>query len=283
MTRLIAPEVIEKTLKGISIPARPQVLVQLQNELKKDDPDPRVIVRLISADAGLSAAVLKTVNSPFFGLSRRISSVAQAVGLLGMSAATQIVTGLLLRTAIGGKAANKTVVERFWDNAEKMAGIACQIASSLPAGPRDDAYCFGLFHDLGIPILIERFPGYQQTLLLADNVSDRPFTAVEQEQHGTDHATLGYLVAKGWFLPETICEGIRYHHDLSIFNERDAVSPGAMTLIAINALAHHVQDEHIRLHDTSAWATIGSRALAHLGLTTDEYADLREHLTMMNG
>jgi hypothetical protein len=83
-----------KTLKGIAIPSRPQVLVQLENELTKDDPDPRVIARLISGDVGLSAAVLKTVNSPFFGLSRRISSVAQAVSLLGMRSATQIVTGL---------------------------------------------------------------------------------------------------------------------------------------------------------------------------------------------
>ncbi|NMQ05243.1 HDOD domain-containing protein [Candidatus Accumulibacter phosphatis] len=103
MAKLIPAEMIEKTLKGIVIPARPQALLHLQNELKKDDPAPRVIVRLISGDVGLSAAVLQTVNSPFFGLSRKISSVAQAVSLLGMKAAAQIVTGLGVEGCRGGQ------------------------------------------------------------------------------------------------------------------------------------------------------------------------------------
>ena len=155
MSKLIPPEVIERTLKGIAIPARPQVLVQLENELTRDDPDPRVIVRLVSGDVGLSAAVLKTVNSPFFGLSRRISSVAQAVNLLGMRSAAQIVTGLVLRAAIAGKAGS---LERFWDSAEKVAGIASHIWLYLPLGPRDEAYCAGIFHGVGILILMQRIP-----------------------------------------------------------------------------------------------------------------------------
>jgi len=280
MSKLIPPEVIERTLKGIAIPARPQVLVQLENELTTDDPDPRVIVRLVSGDVGLSAAVLKTVNSPFFGLSRRISSVAQAVSLLGMRSAAQIVTGLVLRAAIAGKAGS---LERFWDSAEKVAGIASHIALSIPRGPRDEAYCFGLFHDVGIPILLQKFPDYRQTLSLADKLSDRPFTAVEEERHATDHATLGYLVAKGWFLPEAICEGILYHHDPSVFDDRDVVSSQALTLIAINALAEHFHDEYFRLRSNSSWERMGDRALAHLGLQEDEYCDLREDLTTTVG
>jgi len=280
MPKLIPPEVIEKTLKGIAIPSRPQVLVQLHNELAKDDPDPRVIARLISGDVGLSAAVLKTVNSPFFGLSRRMSSVEQAVSLLGMRSATQIVTGLLLRTAIAGKAGS---LERFWDSAEKVAGIASHIALSIPHGPRDEAYCFGLFHDIGIAILMQKFPDYRQTLAMAEQIIDRPITAVEEERHATDHATLGYLVAKGWFLPEVICDGILYHHDPSVFDDRDVVSSQALTLIAINALAEHFHDEYFRLRSNSSWERMGDRALDHLGLQEDEYCDLREDLTTMVG
>ena len=79
MSKTIAADVIEKTLKGIAIPSRPQVLLQIESELRKDDPDPRIVARLIEADVGLTAAVLKTVNSPFFGLAKRTSSAAQAV------------------------------------------------------------------------------------------------------------------------------------------------------------------------------------------------------------
>lgn len=276
MSKTIAADVIEKTLKGIAIPSRPQVLLQIESELRKDDPDPRIVARLIEADVGLTAAVLKTVNSPFFGLAKRTSSVAQAVTILGMRTATQIVTGLILRKAVTGQG---STLEEFWDRAEQVAGIASRIAQTIPRGPRDDAYCFALFHDVGIPILTQKFPDYPQTLLLAENSGDRPFAAVERERHATDHATLGYLVAKGWFLPEAICEGILYHHDPAAFTDREGVSPRAQTLIAINVLAECFHDENIRLRDTSAWARMGSQALEHLGLTDAEYYDLREDLT----
>jgi HD-like signal output (HDOD) protein len=82
MSKLLPPDVVEKTLKGVVIPAKPQALIQIEAELRKDNPEPRVIVRIVGSDVGLSAAVLKTVNSPFFALSRKISSVTQAVALL---------------------------------------------------------------------------------------------------------------------------------------------------------------------------------------------------------
>ncbi|MBN8439354.1 MAG: HDOD domain-containing protein [Candidatus Accumulibacter sp.] len=278
MSKTIPADVIEKTLKGLTIPSRPKVLLQIEGELRKDDPDPRIVARLIDADAGLTAAILKTVNSPFFGLAKRTSSIAQAVAMVGMRTATQIVTGLILRKAVAGQG---SFLEEFWDRAEQVAAIASRIAQTIPRGPRDDAYCFALFHDVGIPILTEKFPDYPRTLLLAENTSDRPFAAVERERHATDHATLGYLVAKGWFLPEAICEGILYHHDPAAFTDREAVSPRAQTLIAINVLAECFHDENIRLRDNFAWERMGREVLRHLGLTEGEYCDLREDLTAM--
>jgi len=278
MSRSISPEVVERTLKGITIPTRPLVLVQIHNELKKNDPDPQAVGRLIAGDVGLCAAVLKTVNSPFFGLSSRISSTAQAVNLLGMAATVHIVTSLALKAAVGGKVAS---LERFWDSSEKVAGMSRHIAAAIPRGPRDDAYCFGLFHDVGIPILMQKFPDYRQTLLLADSTSDRPFTAVEEERHATDHATLGYLVARGWYLPQAICEAILHHHDESVFDDLESVSPGALTLIAINALSEHLHDECLRQRETRSSKGMRCRALDHLGLTEDEYCDLRDEVTAM--
>lgn len=280
MSVLLPPEVVERTLKGISIPIRPQVLAQLDGELRKEDPEPRVVVRLIGGDVSLSAAVLKTVNSPYFGLARKITSVAQAVSLLGLRGAAQIVTGLVLRSTVTGRAES---LERFWDSAEKVAGISSRIASAIPRGPRDDAWCFGLFHDIGIPLLMQKIADYRQTLAIADQTTDRPFTAVEEERHATDHATLGFLVARGWFVPEHICEAILNHHDPSAFEDAGLVSAPAQTLIAINILAEHFHDEYFRLRSNSAWERMGGPALDHLGLHDDDYCDLREELTSLAG
>ena len=125
------------------------MLVKLGVEIRRDDPDPRVVVSLLSTDVGLAAAMLKTINSPFFGQSSKISSVASAVGLMGMKMTYQLITGLVLRNAVAGEVRS---LERFWDSAEKVAGIASFIALKLPGVSRDDAYSFGLFRDIDIPI-----------------------------------------------------------------------------------------------------------------------------------
>ena len=272
---LLSESEIEKTLKGITIPSRPQVLIQLSSEMKKEDPNPQTIVRLINADVGLSAAVLKTVNSPYFARATKISSVANAVGLMGMKTASQIVTGLVIRNAVAGEARS---LERFWDSAEKVAGIAAFIASMLPGGPRDEAYTFGLFRDIGIPMLIQKFPDYRQTLAQADATPDRPATALEDERHATNHATLGYLVAKSWFLPAPICEAIRFHHDHSIFQDKDSISAQALTLVAISRLAEHFNDEYVRMRSNPEWDLLGASVLEHLGLDENDYLDMREEL-----
>jgi hypothetical protein len=212
------------------------------NELKKDDPDPRVIVRLVSGDVGLSAAVLKTVNSPFFGLSRRISSVAQAVSLLGMKAAAQIVTGLVLRAAVGGKEpiagtllgqCRKSGRHRQLHRIDHPQGTSRRRLLLRPVPRRrhsdPDAEVSGLPADPG-----------------AGGKAQRPALRPPWKRSGTPPTMrpLGYLVAKGWFLPEAICEGILYHHDPSVFDDKDSVNPQALTLIAINAMAEHFHDDY---------------------------------------
>lgn len=276
--KLLSQAEMDKTLKGITIPPRPQVLVRLDKEMHNDEPDPQIVARLISADVGLSAAILKAVNSPFFGLSRKVSGVGNAISLLGLNASRQIVTGLVLRNSVAGSGRS---LERFWDSAEKVAGIAAYIASTLPRGPRDDAYSFGLFRDIGIPILMEKFPDYRQTLAMADIATEQTLTAVEDQRHATNHATLGYLIAKGWFLPSTICEAILYHHDRSIFDDKESISPQALTLVAISHLAEHFNDEYVRMRSNPEWARMSDRVLAHLGLQETEYLDLREELATM--
>jgi HD-like signal output (HDOD) protein len=251
------------------------VLSSLSNEMNKEEPDLKLIAHQISGDVGLSASVLKTVNSPFFGLKKKIGSVTQAVSLLGLRSVDRIVTGIMLRTAF---VTETRALESFWDSAEMAAGIAARIASSLPRGSRDDAYSFGLFHNAAMPILSQRYPDYLHTLKRAAEVRDRPVTDVEDELHAINHATLGYLIAKAWFLPPAICEGILRHHDPSVFDEHDEISREALTLIAINYLAEHLNDEHALTGDHSQWEEMRERVLDHLGLLDAEYLNLKEEV-----
>lgn len=96
MTELTA-EQIKNILQGIKIPPQPQILVDLQMEQVMPDPDMRQIARLISQDVGLSRTMLKFVNSRFFGLTNKITSIEQAVSLLGLNSVINILNGLSIK------------------------------------------------------------------------------------------------------------------------------------------------------------------------------------------
>ena len=278
MIDCLSESAVAKTLTGITIPPRPQVLVRLRAEMSKEDPEPRVVVGLVDADVGLSAALLKTVNSPFFGLNKRISSVSNAVNLMGMNMVGQIITGLVLRNSLSGDSRS---LERFWDSSEKVAGISAYIAKKIPGGPRDDAYSFGLFRDIGIPVLMEKFPDYRKTLTIAEGEVDQPTTSIEDDRHATNHATVGYMIAKSWYLPVPLCEAIRHHHDPLVFAEKSSLSSLALTLVAISRLAEHFNDEYVRMRRNFEWDKIGTQVLDHLGFSENEYLDLRDDLEVI--
>src|SRR5690606_5103025 len=95
-----------RVLQGISVPPQPQIMVDLQMEQVMPEPDLRNIARLISQDPGLSGALLKTVNSSFFGLTNRIASILQAVNLLGCNS----VINLINAQSIKGELSDDAIV-----------------------------------------------------------------------------------------------------------------------------------------------------------------------------
>ena len=268
----LSKEGVDQLLKGVSIPPRPTLLIAVDQELKRPDPDMKQIASLIGKDVGVSAAMLKTLNSPLFALRSKIGNVSQAVMMLGARNVQNVVTGLVLRNSVGGAGAS---LERFWDSAEKVASINAYICTVLPKAPREEAYTFGLFRDCGIPLLMQRFPEYRETLKKAAG-EDVPLTKVEDECHGTNHATVGYMVARSWGLSDTICQAILCHHEVNVITGVDASQPLTRTLVAINFLAEHLNDTALRMRGDHQWEVIGPGILDYLGLTEDEYQELTE-------
>lgn len=273
-TELIDQE-LARVATSIGIPPCPAILIDLAAEVRRENPDFNRVERLVIKDVGLSATLLKTVNSPFYGLRAKVGTVKQAISMLGLSMLSRTVTGLVLRNSFAGK--DQIGMERFWDASTKTAMGASLLAKHLPGSNRDDAYTFGLFQNCGIPVLMQRFPEYKQTLDRANNAGDRSFTQVEDEAHGTDHATIGYLLTKSWNLPETLSTAIRFHHEHQALSEADAkVSPASRNLIAIGLLADHVVSLQSGLNFSLEWAKGGTLALAHFGLSATEFEDLCE-------
>lgn len=273
---------MERVALSIGIPACPGILLELTEETKKEEPDFAKVESLVSKDVGLAATLLKTINSPFYGLRNKISSVSQAVSLLGLSMLSTTISGLVLRNVFSGK--DQVSMERFWDSSAKFAMATKFIANRIHGINRDDAYTYGLFQNCGIPILIQRFPDYKQTLDKANNSSEGKFTDIEDDIHGTDHATIGYLMSKSWNLPDVTTNAIRFHHEYAVLSEQQAkLSSESQNLIALGLLADHAVhlSSGSQKNFSLEWNKGGTLALAQLGLSEVDFDDICEDIASL--
>ena len=276
-----AEKELERAAQAVSIPSCPRILIDLGQETRKPEPDLRKIEALVAKDMGLLATLLKTVNSPFYGLRSKIATVRQAIQVIGIDMLSRTVTGIVLKKSVGGDPAR---MEAFWDASAKAALVAAFIAKQLPGVNKDEAYTFGLFQNCGIPILMQRFADYGQTLEKANGNAERKHTEVEEEAHGTDHATVGYLVTRSWNLPEDISQAIRYHHDYALLADAQAkLSNQSRSLMAIGLAADHALHEYAGDQASLEWAKGGRYALAHLGLSQPEFDEIVSDLAVMLG
>lgn len=265
---------IDALVKSISIPPRPGVLIDLQREIGAEDPDPSRIAKLVGQDVALTAAVIRCVNSPFYSLSRRAETLEQSIALLGLRPIGTLVTGLVLRNSVRTDGPNLT---RFWDVSGKRAYAMSRLVRGLKGIEPDLAQSFGLFCDVGIPLLMQRFPDYAQTLMRANEEPTLSFTAVEHAAHNTDHALIGALMSRSWGLSQTVCVAIRSHHDYAIFE--DAKVPASVSrLIAMGLVSELAIQRFARMNASTEWAKGGERAAGALMLSDDDVDDWVDEL-----
>ena len=260
---------IDALVRSIAIPPRPALLAEVQAEVAADDPDLNRIAHLIGRDVAMTAGVLRSVNSPFFALSRKASSLGEAIALLGLRQIGALVTGFALRQAMTG---DRTQLTRFWDVSGKRSYALSRLAHGLRGVAPDAAQSFGLFCDVGIPLLMQRFADYGATLRAANTTDSRSFTEVEQAQHQTDHALIGALMARAWGLPRAVCDAIRLHHDYGIFHD-PAIDAEVQRLIAMGLVAELAIQRFAGMNQSLEWDKGGERAIGLLMLTEIEVGD----------
>jgi HD-like signal output (HDOD) protein len=282
MAHALSAEQIQKVLQGISVPPQPQIMVDLQMEQAMPDPDLRAIAKLISQDPGLSGALLKIVNSPFFGLANRIASIQQAVNLLGCDS----VINLINAQSIKGELSDETIVtlNRFWDTAQDVAMTCLTLAKRIGYHSPDEAYTLGLFHNCGIPLMVKRFPSFMTVLEEAYYSAGSELRVVDTENRllNTNHAVVGYFTAKSWNLPQHLCEAIASHHDaLAIFSDDSGRDAQLKTLLAILKMAEHICQSHRVLGNQAEdleWQSIEQLVLEYVGLSDHDFEHLRESI-----
>ncbi len=265
---------LAQTLARIEIPPRPVLLDKVMAEMRSDDPDFRELARIITADVGMAASLIKTANAPFFGLRNKASTVRDALTMLGLLSVLRTIASHALRQALPVTPA----LEGFWERSTRIAYLCGWLVRQVGVkeGIRvDDAYTYGLFHDCGIPILMRTFDGYQGTYSAVSSEPDRPLTLLEMERHDLNHAMVGCALAKSWFLPEIHAQAILHHHDADVLAPEPSEIPASIRrLIALGHAAEWLDQSSDPAHDHE-WLRIGPTCLTILNLTGELLAELK--------
>ena len=278
----LSSEQISQALQGISVPPQPQIMVDLQMEQYMPDPDLEVIARLIAQDPGLSGALLKIVNSPYYGLTNKIASIRRAVTLLG----SRTVINLINAQSIKGEMGDDTIVtlNRFWDTAQDVAMTSLSLAKRTGMSAPDEAYALGLFHDCGIPLMLKRFPDYMHVLEqgYANAGPGRRVVDTENRHFNTNHAVVGYYTAKSWRLPAHLTEAIANHHNaLAIFSDESSRNGPLKNLLAVLKMAEHICASSNVLgnqREDHEWNSISHLVLDYIGLSEYDFENVKESI-----
>ncbi|AJQ97739.1 HDOD domain-containing protein [Gynuella sunshinyii] len=262
----LTQEQINRILQGISIPPQPQIMVDLQMEQLQPNPDIQHIAQLISQDVGLAGTMLKIVNSPLLGLSNSITSIQQAVILLGYNAVIGLVNGISIKGELSDdEIAN---LNRFWDSAMDIALVCTAVSKQINFRNIDDAYSIGLFHNAGIPLMAKRFKNYFDIMAESYRTPGKRLIDIENKHFQTNHAVIGYYVARSWHLPKIVSEAIADHHNIDHILRQGNAEKTA--LICILKIAEHICREYKNLGDSNTnyeWETYGEEIMLYTGLS----------------
>jgi HD-like signal output (HDOD) protein len=259
----------ERTIIDIGIPPCPEILRSFMVESAKDEPDYHRLAGIIGADVALAASLIKTANSPYFGVRQRVRSVNDALVVLGIKTSTSAVACVILRNTFP----SIPHMVRFWDNSARIARLSGWLVQyfSIHGILPEDAYTFGLFRDCGIPVLLRRFQNYFEVLEASNRETVRSFVEVEETQMPTNHAMVGGILAQSWWLPEELCLAIRNHHDLAQLESATAGLPVlSRKLIATAQLAEHIVQRQLSLSLTEEWNKLGAACLRQLDIGADQ-------------
>ena len=261
------------SLTGFRIPVKPEIINEIQRISTSAEPSLPDAARVIAKDIGLSGAILKTINSPFYGMSRMISDIEQAVILLGFDVVNTLVTCQSIKAAYVDKCCIS--LERFWDTATDVANAMLYLGKNLKDQiPQENLYTLGLFHDCGIPAFAIKFDDYKETLIKANSSNELTLTDLEDQLYNSNHAIVGYFIASAWKLPKDICNIILQHHSTDYLSN---ISGEAEQLMyAVLKAAENMVNRNRRLEEAVDWQFVKHDVFDVLGIHELDFLDISE-------
>ncbi len=239
------------------LPPLPHVAAQAIAMVENPDTTAGKLIAVLGTDPALAARVLKIANSAMFSSQRQITTLNQAILLIGFKALRGIIVAASLRQL--NRKFGK-LEKLIWENSLCTAMTSHLVSRQLKRAYADEAFLLGLLHDLGKLVLVRQIP--EEYAKVVDTVhKGRTYAQVEQEVFGFAHPLIGALVARKWnFSPET-CQVILHHHDAFSAKPENPVEEKTAVVILSDLIAHKLGFGHFNGYpdQTEELKAVGAR------------------------
>ena len=201
-----------------NLPSIPSLYSEIVEKMNDPDAALEDVGVIIAKDPGMTAKILKLVNSAFFGLRREVSNPTDAAAFLGLDTIKSLVLSLNAFSQYESVKTDGFSLAALWNHSLAAAAAAKRIAQleKSVAKTVDHAFAAGLLHDVGKTVLAFNFPDqYGKTIQLAQS-QGADLLKAEQETFGANHADVGGYLLGLWGLPVPVVDAIALHHQPSL-------------------------------------------------------------------
>lgn len=269
---IVDQNVLDDISRGFSVPAQPKLLLSLLKLMAEPSPNMNAITQCISKDIAISAAILKAVNSPLYGLSRTVTDIKMSVNYIGIYGVVMLVTGSLLKKSFDPKSCSIDL-EDFWRVTSEIADVAVNIGKKFKGNiATDKLFSLGLFHACGVPVMSMKYKDYQVILDQSINQPSLSLPALEEQHYQVNHATIGYYVASSWRLPKDVCQIILQHHDRDYLNTLNGSAE--QDLFAVLKLAENIIAMKYVECPSADWIYVEKPVLEVLGIQVENLEEI---------
>lgn len=206
---MIAADDIIKCVRDL--PSLPAVVAELLATMEQEDIDTHVLAAKIALDQALTAKTLRLANSSFYGLQSKVTTIQQAISVLGFHSIRTLVTACSVTASFTPGKDVEFDFQAFWRHAIGSAVCARVLAPRFGINP-DTAFTAGLLHDLGTLVLCTRFPADYRRVAAYQREHDCVTSAAQLAVFGIDHAAVGSALTAHWKFPQQIQAAVAGHH-----------------------------------------------------------------------
>ncbi|WP_114970437.1 HDOD domain-containing protein [Rhodoferax ferrireducens] len=225
----VEPEDILRKIHNL--PSLPTVVIELLASMDEDDVNIDALSKKIAQDQALTAKTLRLANSSFYGMANQVTSIHEAIAILGFRTVRSVATTAALIGAFAGH--GSVNANPFWRHAMAAAICARELAPHLNLNP-EHAYTAGLLHDIGRLVLVTQFQPHYEATMLYRAQHDCHLLEAERAVMGVDHTVAGHVLTRHWKFPESVQQAVACHHAPLV----QGLQTLSLSILAANTIAH---------------------------------------------